>query len=53
MKRLRSFENGRMILDERRFLPRVGEERFNLFDAGDIRVNENVILTCFHNMFVR
>lgn len=53
LKRLRKFEKGEMITDNLNFLPRVRNNRFNLFDAGDIRVNENVILTCYHTIFVR
>lgn len=42
-----------MITDTLNLLPRVKNNRFNLFDAGDIRVNENVILTSYHTIFVR
>lgn len=42
-----------MILDQNNFLPRVKEDRFNLFDAGDVRANENVVLTSLHTIFVR
>lgn len=53
MDRLRSFKNGEMIVDEDDLLPRVKDDRFNLFDAGDIRVNENVVLSTLHTIFVR
>lgn len=42
-----------MIVDDDNLLPRVKDDRFNLFDAGDIRVNENVALSTLHTLFVR
>ena len=42
-----------MKLDSFRLLPRIEGDRFNLFDAGDIRVNENAILTSYHTIFAR
>ena len=34
-------------------LPRIEGDRFMSFDAGDIRANENLILTSLHTIFVR
>ena len=53
MKRLRSFEDGKMLVSEGNLLPRILNDRFNLFDAGDIRANENVVLTTLHTLFIR
>lgn len=42
-----------MKVDVNRMLPLLKNNRFNLFDAGDIRANENVVLTSYHTIFVR
>lgn len=47
---LRSFEGGRMKVDENNLLPR---DDTGQYQAGDIRANENVALTSMHTLWVR
>lgn len=47
---LRSFEGGRMKVDENNLLPK---DDAGHYQAGDIRANENVALTSMHTIWVR
>ncbi|CAA6823362.1 MAG: Peroxinectin (EC [uncultured Thiotrichaceae bacterium] len=47
---LRSFEGGRMKVDENNLLPK---DDSGQYQAGDIRANENVALTSMHTIWVR
>ena len=57
---LRTFEDGKMILSPDGLLPfnidglpNAGGPNPALFAAGDVRANENVVLTSLHTLFVR
>ena len=51
--RLREFTLGRMKQGNGKMLPLQVGNAHRLNDAGDIRVNENILLTSFHTIFVR
>ena len=52
-KRLREFTLGRLKQGDNNMLPLQEGNAHRLNDAGDIRVNENIILTSSHTIFVR
>ena len=50
VKKLRTLKDGKLkTSDEGNLLPKEGK----LFLAGDKRANENMVLTCFHSIFVK
>lgn len=44
---------GKMREGEHLMLPLLKDNKFGMNDAGDIRANENLLLTSYHTIFVR
>ena len=63
LDQLRAFDGGRLLVSEGNLLPIIGPEGppndnpgapgRSLFVAGDVRANENAVLTSVHTLFVR
>ena len=51
--RLRTFELGKLKEGEGRMLPKREADPHDLLDAGDVRANENILLTSYHTVFMR
>lgn len=52
-RRLRSFKVGQLKYGRNKMLPLKEGDKHGQNDAGDVRVNENILLTSYHTIFVR
>lgn len=51
--RLRTFKLGKLKEGPNKMLPEIEGDHHGQLDAGDIRANENILLTTYHTIFMR